>query len=287
MPLPHSRRTFLKSASLASAAALSAPAALSAGSRSATHHAAKLPYELGVASYSMRKLSRADTFALTRELGTTNINIKSFHLDYDTDVLDIAVFSRELKQAGLTITGGGVITLKEDADTPMREAFTYARAAQMPLMVIAPNLETLPRIEHFVKEFDIPVAIHNHGPEDKVFPTGASTLPHIKHMDPRIGVCLDIGHSARAGSDLIAEAAELGPRLLDLHMKDLSDLSDKDSICAVGDGVLPIAPFMRQLAEIGYTGYANLEYEIDADNPGPGMHRSFAFMRGVAAGLIA
>lgn len=279
-----SRRTFLKTAALASAgAAWVAPAS----AKSVRPPMPGTPLQLGIASYSTRKLSRQDTFKLARELGTANVNIKSFHLDYDADILEVAAFQQDVADAGIRITGGGVVTMKEDADAPIEAAFHYARAAGMPMMVIAPTFATLPRIEHFVKKFGIAVAIHNHGPEDKLFPTGASALPHISKLDARVGVCLDIGHSARSGSDLVAEVAELGPRLLDLHVKDLTDLSDKSSICVVGDGIIPIAPFMRQLMAVEYRGYVNLEYEIDAENPRHGMHRSFAFMRGVAAGLVA
>lgn len=277
-----SRRAFLKTAALTSAGAAWATPASAKSMRLPTPSA---PLKLGIASYSTRKLSRQETFALARELGTKNVNIKSFHLDYDADILEVAAFQQDVADASINITGGGVITLKEDADLPIREAFTYAQAAGMPMMVIAPTFETLPRIEHFVKKFGIAVAIHNHGPEDNLFPTGVSALPHIQHMDARVGVCLDIGHSARAGSDIVNEAAELGPRMLDLHIKDLTDLHDKKSICVVGNGVLPIAPFMRQLVTLGYPGYVNLEYERDAENPRAGMHRSFAYLRGIAAGL--
>ena len=155
----------------------------------------------------------------------------------------------------------------------------------MPLMVIAPTPQTLPGIEKFVKEYDIKVAIHNHGPEDPYFPGPKDALKVIDGMDPRVGVCLDVGHTTRTGVDIIDAISETGERLLDVHIKDLKDLMDKNSQCAVGEGKMPIPEIFKKLCEMKYPGYVNLEYEINPDNPLPGMKESFAYMRGVIAGL--
>jgi sugar phosphate isomerase/epimerase len=155
----------------------------------------------------------------------------------------------------------------------------------MPLMVIAPTPATLPRIERFVEEYGIQVAIHNHGPEDPYFPGPQDALPVIRDMDPRVGVCLDVGHTTRTGIDIVEAIGLSGDRLLDVHIKDLRDLKVKESQCIVGEGAMPIARIFEQLEKMSYPGYVNLEYEIDAENPLPGMKQSFAYMRGVLAGL--
>lgn len=102
-------------------------------------------------------------------------------------------------------------------------------------------------------------------------------------MDPRVGLCVDIGHTTRTGKDVVQEIADAGARVLDLHLKDLKDLMDKKTQVPVGDGKMPIAEIFRQLAKMKFEGYANLEYEIDENDPLPGMKKSFAFMRKVAA----
>jgi sugar phosphate isomerase/epimerase len=112
-------------------------------------------------------------------------------------------------------------------------------------------------------------------------------LQRVKGMDPRMGLCVDVGHTVRTGVDVVKAIADAGPRVLDLHVKDLADLKDKDSQVAVGEGKIPIARIFRQLETMGYPGYVNLEYEIKADDPLPGMKVSFAHMRGVLAGLDA
>jgi sugar phosphate isomerase/epimerase len=96
-----------------------------------------------------------------------------------------------------------------------------------------------------------------------------------------MGLCIDLGHTVRTGTDVVRAVADAGPRLLDMHAKDLRDLSDVDSQCAVGDGKIPIPEIFRELVRIRYAGYVNLEYEILPDNPMPGMKQSFSYMRGV------
>jgi sugar phosphate isomerase/epimerase len=238
-----------------------------------------------VASYSLRNLSRADAIKAIQALRTPYVNVKSFHLPYESTPEEIAAGRREFEQAGVQIVGGGTITLQKDDDDDIRFYFEYAKQCGMPLMVIAPTRATLPRIERFVKEYGIQVAIHNHGPEDPYFPGPQDALPVIRDMDPRVGVCLDVGHTTRTGIDIV-EAIDLsGDRMLDMHIKDLRDLKVKESQCIVGEGAMPIAKIFEQLEKMNYAGYVNLEYEIDAENPLPGMKQSFAYMRGVLAGL--
>ena len=241
--------------------------------------------KLGVASYSLRKFSRKEAIRMIKVLETPYVNIKSFHLNYESTPSELAGGVREFEQASLRIVGGGTITLQKDEDEDVRKHFEYARRCDMPIMVIAPTPETLPRIEAFVKQFDIRVAIHNHGPEDPYFPTPQSALKLIKNMDPRMGLCIDVGHTARTGVDVVDSIAEAGDRVLDMHMKDLRSFTDKGSQCAVGEGLMPVASIFQTLKKMKYKGHVNLEYEIYPEDPLPGMKQSFAYMRGVLAGM--
>jgi len=241
--------------------------------------------KLGVASYSLRKFPRAQAIEIIKKLGVRYVCIKEFHLRYADSPADRAAGRKEFESAGLTIVGGGTIYLQKDDDADIRFYFDYARDCGMPLMVIGPTRQTLPRIERFVKQYDIKVAIHNHGPEDKHFPTPESALDAIKGMDPRVGLCIDVGHTARTGTDPVESIRRAGARLLDLHIKDLRDPSQRGTDCPVGEGSLPIVQIFRELKRMNYQGGVNLEYEIEADNPLLGMAKSFAYMRGVLAGL--
>ncbi len=277
------RRDFLKTAAVG-AAGLALPIPLSA---CATDEKGAVPAEikLGVASYSLRELSRTDAIAAIQALRTPYVSIKSMHLPYESTPQELAAGLEEFGAAGLTVVGGGVVTLQQDDDDDIRTYFDYARASGMPLMVIAPSAITLPRIERFVIEYDIKVAIHNHGPGDLHFPGPRDALPIIRDMDPRVGLCVDLGHTTRTGVDIVETLAEAGDRVLDVHVKDLQDLLVAESQCIVGEGAMPFPAIFRQLVAMGFSGYVNLEYEIDAQDPLPGMLQSFAYMRGVLAGL--
>ncbi|MBL8228968.1 MAG: sugar phosphate isomerase/epimerase [Bryobacterales bacterium] len=242
-------------------------------------------FKLGVASYSLRQFSRSLAIKMVKQLGTPYINIKEFHLLYRSTPDELAKGRAEFEKAGLKITGGGTINLQKNDESDIRFHFEYAKAAGMPLIVAAPSAAALPLIEKMAIKHDIKVAIHNHGPEDKHFPTPQSVLKLVKNMDPRMGLCIDIGHTTRTGVDVVESIAEAGPRLLDMHVKDLKDLMGKDSQCVVGEGAMPIVAIFKQLKKMNFGGAVMLEYEIDADNPLPGMQRSFSYMRGVLAGL--
>jgi len=286
---PLQRRSFLKLAALGAAAAGLADCAsatrASAANGDATRRLQSAGIKLGVASYSFRNFPRSQAIEMTKALGTPYINLKSMHLPYELSPAEIGAARREVESAGLMIVGGGMITFETDTDPGVRKYFDYARAAGMPLMVCTCKPSTLPRIEKFAKQYDIKIAIHNHGPGDENFPSPYDALAAVKGMDPRMGLCIDIGHTVRTGTDVVRAVADAGPRLLDMHAKDLRDLKVAESQCIVGEGKMPIPGIFRQLRKINYPGYVNLEYEIDADNPLPGMKQSFAYMRGVLAGL--
>lgn len=239
--------------------------------------------KLGVASYSLRKFSRSQAIEMMRQLKIRYVSIKDFHQSYDGTPAELAAGRREFEEAGLTILSGGNIPLRNPAE--LRKMFEYAKASGMPMMVCAPTHETLPAIEKLVKEFDIKIAIHNHGPEDRHFPTPLSALEAIRGMDPRMGLCIDIGHTARAKADILESIWISGTRLFDIHVKDLLDTAPKARQVPVGDGMLPIVGMFRLLKRMNYEGGVMLEYEIDADSPLPGMQRSVGYMRGVLAGL--
>ena len=104
-------------------------------------------------------------------------------------------------------------------------------------------------------------------------------------MDPRIGCCIDVGHTARSGSDVVAAIHAAGSRLFNVHMKDLANFHDKESQVAVGEGIMPVRGIFEALIATKYSGFVDLEYEIEPDNPMLGVIRSFAYMRGVLAGI--
>jgi len=277
-----SRRTFL-----GSAAALAGLSAVDVRPASAVIESQPWGIKLGVASYSLRSFDRTKAIEMLKALKIPYVSIKDVHLKQTIPTAEIEAGAKEFRDAGIQITSGGNVDMKETDLEGLRKHFEYAKAAGMPMMVCAPLHENLKLIEQLVKEYNIRIAIHNHGPEDKNFPTPKSVLDAVKDLDPRCGLCMDIGHSARTGVDVVKEIASAGPRLLDMHVKDLANFKSRDSQVDVGDGIMPFPAIFKQLKKMNYQGYVNLEYEINDKNPLPGMQRSFSYMRGVLAGLAS
>ena len=125
-------------------------------------------------------------------------------------------------------TPPGAIYFPKDEDDDIRSKFEYCKRAGITVIVAGdPAPDTLPRIEKFVKEYDIRFAIHNHGPEDKLWHSPLDVLKAVGNMDPRMGCCIDVGHTVRAGTDVVEAIKQVGPRLFNMHMKDLTDFQPR------------------------------------------------------------
>jgi sugar phosphate isomerase/epimerase len=275
-----SRRNFLQGV----------PAAMAAGSLASTTAAAEpaaTDIKLGIASYSFREFSRHLCIQYTKQCGITLLTIKEFHALYRSTPEELDKAKAEFQKAGLTLTGGGTVYMMKEDDDDIRFYFEYAKRLGLPMMNIGATQKTLPMIEKFAVKYNIKIALHNHGPEDKYFPAPSDALKIIKDMDPRMGVCIDIGHTTRIGKDLLSEVEGAGSRLLDMHVKDLRDIRDGKTQCPVGDGAMPIPQLFKLLKKMNYQGALHLEYEIEGDNPLLGMQKSFSYMRGVLAGMKA
>jgi sugar phosphate isomerase/epimerase len=282
MRIPATRRSFLGAAGVAGLAAAGT------GPSPAAIEPEPWGIKLGIATYTFRNFDRAKTIEMIKAVKTPWVSIKDVHLKIDAPPEELRAGRKEFDDAGLRVTSGGNVDMNSAArgtEQGLRHSFEYARAAGLPMMVCAPRHDNLAIIERLVKEFDIRIAIHNHGPEDRNFPTVESVLDAVRPLDRRCGLCMDVGHSARTGMDVVKSIAEAGGRLFDMHVKDLERPTDKASQCDVGDGIMPFAAIFKQLKKMNYQGSVNLEHEINAANPLPGVQRSFSYMRGVLAGL--
>ena len=221
-----------------------------------------------------------------KQLNVLALNAKDVKDHLPADAQQEAAALADYAAAGIQLHAAGTIYFPKDEDADIRSKFEYCKRAGIGVIVAGdPAPDTLPRIEKFVKEYDIRIAIHNHGPEDKLWHSPLDVLKAVKSMDPRMGCCIDVGHTARAGTDVVQAIREAGPRLFNVHMKDLTSFQSKESQVAVGEGIMPVKGIFEALIAMRYKGFVDLEYEIHADDPMPGVISSFAYMRGVLAGL--
>jgi inosose dehydratase len=276
------RRNFLKAAGIGMAAA-AVPGLANAAAGHAEVKKAKSDIQLGVASYTLRKFSTEEALDMTVRCGVNRITFKDMHLPLDADNATIKKTVELCKKKGVTLYGAGVVYMrsKEDVD----RAFEYAKTAGMEMIVGVPNHELLKYVEGKVKQYDIKLAIHNHGPGDKLYPSAESAYNLIKNMDKRMGLCIDIGHTKRIDRDPEQDVKDFFDRVLDIHIKDVTAAAAEGTTCIIGRGVIDFPSFMKTVVKMGYKGTLALEYEAEADDPLPGMMESFGYTKGVTAML--
>ena len=193
------------------AGAFVAPAVSSVRLFAGQASAAALALKIGVASYSLRTKKLPEAVKALQELKVRYLKMKlEAHLPFTTTAAEMDQAKKMLADADiqLTSTGNNPMT---GTEAELRAKFEFNRKLGVPMMIIAPSHQTLPLVEKLAGEYDMKVAIHNHGPEDKEFPAPADVLKAIKGMDPRVGLCLDMGHAVRAGADIVADYARPGP----------------------------------------------------------------------------
>jgi sugar phosphate isomerase/epimerase len=280
-----SRRDFVRSGALVAAACV-APSDVLALAQERPSADEALPIRLGLASYTFRNFSRAQMIGFMKQFNVFALNAKDVKDHLPMDPQEEASALADYSAAGVRLHAAGAIYFTKNEDAEIRTKFEYCKRAGIAVIVAGdPTPEALPRIEKFVKEYDIRIAIHNHGPEDKLWHSPLDVLKAVKGMDPRIGCCIDVGHTVRAGTDVVQAIHEAGSRLFNVHMKDLTNFESKESQVAVGDGIMPVRKIFEALIATRYRGFVDLEYEIHPDDPMPGVIASLAYMRGVLAGM--
>lgn len=248
--------------------------------------------DLGIATYSLRKLPTEAAIAALRHMQVTSASAFRVHLPILAPATpeECRAIAKLFTDAGITLASTGVVTL-EKSEAAMRHDFECGRAAGLTTMTASyakpPDREALLMTERFVREYGIRLAFHNHGPEDAVFPSPYDVWKAVEPYDERMGLCIDVGHSHRAGVDPAEAIRRCSARLYDLHIKDsLAPAGAKRDIPVVmGHGHLDIRGIMTALLDVGYTHQVGLEYEVEELDPVPGVAQSFGYMRGMLAAL--
>jgi sugar phosphate isomerase/epimerase len=271
------RRNFLKLSGLG-LAAVALPGVVESANLK-TEKANPFPIRLGLASYTVRKMNLDEALAVCKRLEFKHISLKDFHLKLTSTDAQIAEAVKKCRDAGVELGSGGVIYMKSEAEVDA--AFEYARKAGMNMIIGVPQHELLPYAEKKVKETNIRLAIHNHGPGDLVYPSCESAYVLIKDRDKRMGLCLDIGHTQRIKRDPSADLKDYFDRIFEIHIKDVS-LADKEGkTVEIGRGVIDIPKFLKLVVKLKYAGILSFEYEKDENDPVPGLAESLGYVKGV------
>jgi sugar phosphate isomerase/epimerase len=279
------RRDLVKAAAMAAAAPL-APGAWEAAAVAAEARPADpwRGFKAGVASYTLRKFPLEATIRSIQRVGLRYVSIKDFHLPLNSTTEERRSVAARFKEAGITPLSCGNITMENDAAN-VRRAFEYARDVGLPTIVCSPHPDSMSILDTMVKEFDIRLAIHNHGPEDKRFPSPYDVWKAVERYDRRIGLCIDVGHTARAKVDPAEAIRRCRERLYDLHIKDIDSTAPEGKTVEAGRGVLDLASVLRALLQVRYPHLVSFEYEKDQDDPLPGLAETVGYTKGLLAGL--
>jgi sugar phosphate isomerase/epimerase len=280
------RRRFLQTSLLGSSAAL-AVANLGSNTFGAVTKPERDPdggLKLGVASYTFRNFTLDQAIAMTKQAGFKYINLKDVHLPLNSTTEQRQAARQRIEAAGLKLMGGGVIYMKND-EAEIQHVFDYARDAGMPVIVCSPVPEALDAVEKKAREFNILIAIHNHGPTDKAYPSPMDVLALIKDRDPLMGICMDIGHTVSAGVDPVECIERCGDRMHDLHMKDQTKAAKDAEPTALGRGVIDIVGVLKALSARKFPYHIGLEHEANAPNLFPDVMECAGYLRGAVAAM--
>ena len=279
------RRNFLGLTGIAAVASVTSTGQVFGQTDSGSARSDKPLFNLGLASYTLREFKLDQVLQITKKLDLKYICFKDYHLAMNSTPDQIKEVVKKVKDAGIELYAGGVIYMRNENE--VNNAFDYAKAAGMKIIVGSPNHDLLPLVDKKVKEYDIKVAIHNHGPGDRNYPTAESVYNLVKDLDTRIGLCLDIGHTKRLGLDPSDSAAKFKDRLYDVHIKDVTSANARGGPIEIGRGVIDIPKFLRTLIAIKYSGITSFEYEKDASDPVAGLAESVGYVRGALAAIVS
>ena len=236
-------------------------------------------FKVGMAGYTFVKFDLDKTLETLKKTDVHYLCIKDFHLPFASTDEEIAAFHAKLKARDVTGYAVGPIYMKTEEEVD--RAFAYAKRVGVKLVVGVPNYDLLPYVDKKVKEYDFKYAIHLHGPDMPLYPDADDVWNNVKDLDPRIGMCLDIGHDTRNGKDPVADLKKYHTRVFDIHIKDVTGPTKQGYSLEIGRGVIDFPAFVKMLRKVGYTGVCSLEHEKDMTDPFMGIAESIGYFRGV------
>ncbi|HEX7492911.1 MAG TPA: sugar phosphate isomerase/epimerase [Bacteroidales bacterium] len=238
-------------------------------------------FSIGMAGYTFKEFSVEKTIEMMKRLGVTNLSLKDFHMPMNSTQEQINVVLEKFKSSGINVYTVGVVYMKTQESVD--QAFEYAKMAGVRMIVGAPDYELLPYVEKKLKTYNYKMAIHNHGPDNPLYPNAGDIWNHVKDLDSRMGICIDIGHTTRDGQDPAVDILKYKSRIYDIHIKDVDKASKEGKTVEMGRGIINIPKVVATLRKIRYSGFCSLEYEKDMKDPLPGIAESIGYFKGVLA----
>lgn len=234
-------------------------------------------FKLGVAGYTFVHFDLQTTLETLKRCDVHYLCIKDFHLPVKSTSEEIKAFHKKCAEYDVTGYAVGPLYMKSKED--IDKYFDYAIRVGVNTIVGVPDYELLPYVNEKVKETGLYFAIHLHGPDIDVYPDADDVWKHTKDLDPKIGMCLDIGHDTRNGKDPVADLKKYHTRVFDIHLKDVTGASKEGYSVEVGRGIIDFPSLVNMLREVNYSGVVSLEHERNMDDPFMGIAESIGYFR--------
>ncbi len=241
--------------------------------------AAKDTFKLAIAGYSFLNFNLDESLKMMKKVDVHYLCIKDFHLPFKSTAEEITAFHAKLKENNVVGYAVGPIYTKNKQE--IDQAFDYAKRVGVDLLIGIPAHADLEYVAQKTKEYNIRYAIHNHGPQDKLYPNAESIYNLIKNLDQRVGICFDMGHNKRDGRDSVADLQKFSKRIFDMHLKNVTVAANEGTTCELGRGVIDIPAYVKMLRKVNYQGCCSLEYEKDMKDPLAGIAESVGYFKGV------
>ncbi len=249
----------------------------------ATSFAADLPSQLGIQTWTLRNMKFEQVVDFAKAQGIKNLQVIGNHMDPKAPVEETKRKKAVLDAAGLKPYTFGVAGTSLDKEEN-RKLFEFAKLLGMKLIIVEPNdFKILDNLEELAREYDIRVAIHNHGIRS-LYGNPAVVRALLKHRDPRMGVCMDAGWIASTGMDPTKVFKEYDGRVFDIHLKDKRiEKTEGDDVSFdthIGEGRAKIQNLLAELKSANWQGVLAIETDSNdfAKDPTEFVKRAKAFV---------
>ena len=223
-------------------------------------------FKMGLQSYSLRHFSLEQTIEHVADLGLHWVEFYPRHYAVTHDESRMAEVAALLEPHDMHLPVHGVHNFGGD-ESQNRRVFEFAKLAGIPLLSAHPSPDSFPILDELVKEFDIKIGIHNHGPRHR-YDRIEDSLKAVAPWDKRIGFCPDTGHCMRSGEDPVEMVRRMGDRLYGMHLKDHARIArDNPPETILGEGVIDLKGLCQAMREVEFDAPISLEYELNPRNP--------------------
>lgn len=224
--------------------------------------------QLGLQTWTCRNMTFDQVVDFAVKHGIKQIQFIAAHLDPNGPKEETLRKKAILDQKGLVAYTFGVSRTSTDK-AANRKLFEFAKLMGMKLIIVEPrDMAEWDNLEELVKEYDIKLAIHNHG-RGTVYGDPATVKKVLAERDRRIGVCLDIGHVVGAGFDAAEVFRGYGDRVYDMHFKDKTVQTDPNGKrtpvdTEIGKGDTNYPALFAEIKKSGWSGVMAIETDSKA-----------------------